>query len=89
MINYTDMNTQIKVSFKNGLTITLNKGMKGLENADKNRKLYILFRDGDSIIDVIVMEIMHTLKIVRFSKIDFSRSYRIPFDDILGWCYTD
>lgn len=61
MINYTDMNTQIKVSFKNGLTITLNKGMKGLENADKNRKLYILFRDGDSIIDVIVMEIMHTL----------------------------
>lgn len=24
MINYTDMNTQIKVSFKNGLTITLN-----------------------------------------------------------------
>lgn len=83
------MNTQIKVSFKNGLTITLYKGMKGLENADKNRNLYILFRDGDSIIDVMVMEIMHSIEVVRFSKIDFSRSYRVPFDDILGWCYAD
>ena len=89
MINYTDMINQIKVTFKNGLTITLNKGMKGLENADKNRNLYIQLCDGDSIIDVIVMEIMHNIEVVRFSKIDFSRSYRIPFDNIFGWCYAD
>lgn len=83
------MINQIKVTFKNGLTITLNKGMKGLENADKNRNLYIQLCDGDSIIDVIIMEIMHNIEVVRFSKIDFSRSYRVPFDNILGWCYAD